>query len=37
MPVMIEFVAQMPTDTMIFVGLAIVGLATLVIVLRVSA
>jgi len=37
MPVMIEFVAQMPTNTMIFVGLAIVGLfATLVIVLRVS-
>jgi len=34
---MIEFVAQMPTNTMIFVALAIVGLfATLVIVLRVS-
>jgi hypothetical protein len=31
---MIEFLAQMPTDTMIFLAMAILGLAALLIVLR---
>jgi hypothetical protein len=30
----IEFLAQMPTDTMIFLTLAVLGLATTLIVLR---
>ena len=34
MPVMIEFVAQMPTDTKIFLTMAILGLVTTLIVLR---
>jgi len=31
---MVEFLAHMPTDTMIFLTLAVLGLATMVIVLR---
>jgi hypothetical protein len=31
---MIEFLAQMPTDTMIFLAMAVLGLAALLIVLR---
>jgi hypothetical protein len=31
---MIEFLAQMPTDTMIFLAMAVLGLAAVLIVLR---
>jgi hypothetical protein len=31
---MIEFLAQMPTDTMIFLTMAVLGLAAMLIVLR---
>jgi hypothetical protein len=31
---MIEFLAQMPTDTMIFLTMAVLGLAVMLIVLR---
>jgi len=31
---MIEFLAQMPTDTMILLTMAVLGLATMLIVLR---
>jgi len=31
---MIEFLAQMPTDTMLFLAMAVLGLAGLLIVLR---
>jgi hypothetical protein len=31
---MIDFVAQMPTDTMIFITMAVLGLAATLIVLR---
>jgi hypothetical protein len=31
---MIEFLAQIPTDTMIFIAMAVLGLAAMLIVLR---
>jgi len=31
---MIEFLAQMPTDTMVFLAMVVLGLAALLIVLR---